>query len=143
MSGPGSASLMPVAAMVGLTAVVGVALLAQRAGEMRERRINLQLVANSWQMAATLERVNIADNFRNLFETPVLFYALCLALAVTQSATPAMLGGAWLYVALRVVHSAIHCTYNRVAHRFVAFAAGFSLLLGLWVAFALQLAATP
>jgi len=130
--------LSPIAAMALLSAVVGGALLAQRVGEMRARRIRMQAVATSRQMAATLERVNIADNFRNLFETPVLFYALCLALAITQSATPGMLAAAWAYVALRVIHSAIHCSYNRVLHRFVAFGASFTLLTGMWLAFAWQ-----
>jgi hypothetical protein len=136
-----AAPLLPIAAMMVLVAVVGVALLVQRVAEMRERRISPQRVATSTQMAATMQRVNIADNFRNLFETPVLFYALCLALTITQTATPAMLGATWLYVALRIVHSAIHCTTNRVKHRFAAFAAGFALLLGMWLTFALQLLA--
>jgi hypothetical protein len=139
MSGPGHAALLPVAAMMLLVFCVGVALLAQRSREMKARRIHPQKVATSAQMGATMQRVNIADNFRNLFETPVLFYALCLSLAVTQSATPLMLAGLWAYVALRVVHSVIHCTYNRVMHRFAAFGAGFVLLLVLWMNFALGL----
>ena len=131
--------LLPIAAMVVLSAVVGGALLAQRSAEMRRRRIHPQAVATSSQMATKLERTNIADNFRNLFETPVLFYALCLGMAITQSVTPAMSAAAWAYVALRVLHSAIHCTYNRVMHRFAAFAAGFVLLIGMWLVFVLQL----
>lgn len=131
--------LLPIAAMVVLSTVVGVALLAQRTAEMRRRRIHPQTVATSSQMAGKLERTNIADNFRNLFETPVLFYALCLAMAVTQQVTSAMFAAAWVYVGLRVLHSAIHCTYNRVMHRFAAFGAGFALLIGMWVVFTLQL----
>ena len=131
--------LLPIAAMVGLSAVVGGALLAQRTAEMRRRHIHPQSVATSALMAAKLERTNIADNFRNLFETPVLFYALCLAMAITQQVTTAMFVAAWAYVALRVLHSAIHCSYNRVMHRFAAFGAGFALLVGMWVVFVLQL----
>jgi hypothetical protein len=131
--------LLPIAAMVLLAFVVGAGLLAQRSNEMRARRIHPQKVATAAQMAATLQRTNVADNFRNLFETPVLFHALCLALATTGGASPAMLAGLWAYVALRVVHSAIHCTYNRVMHRFAAFGAGFGLLLALWVSFAIGL----
>ncbi len=48
--------------------------------------------------------------------------------------------GAWLYVALRVVHSLIHCTYNKVMHRLSAFVASFALLVALWVAFFFTLA---
>jgi hypothetical protein len=131
--------LLPIAAMMLLVFLVGAALLAQRSNEMRQRRIHPQKVATAAQMAATLQRTNVADNFRNLFETPVLFYALCLALAVSGGASPAMLAGLWAYVALRVVHSLIHCTYNGVMHRFAAFGAGFVLLLALWLSFAVGL----
>ena len=131
--------LLPVAAMVVLCTVVGTALLVQRTAEMRRRRIHPQSVATSALMAAKLQRTNIADNFRNLFETPVLFYALCLAMAITQQVSAAMFAAAWVYVGLRVLHSAIHCSYNRVMHRFAAFGAGFALLVGMWVVFVLQL----
>ena len=50
-----------------------------------------------------------------------------------------MLGAAWIYVALRVAHSAIHCTYNRVLHRFAVFATSCAVLLGMWAAFVLAL----
>jgi hypothetical protein len=50
--------------------------------------------------------------------------------------TPAWLAvGAWLYVLLRVAHSLIHCTYNKVMHRLAVFLASFVLLVGLWVSF--------
>ncbi len=139
MSTQVTAALLPIAAMVGLTTVVAGAMLAQRISEIRERRISLRTIASSVQSNATLERVNCADNFRNLFEAPVLFYVLCLALTLTQSASPLMLGAAWLYVALRVVHSAIHCTTNRVKHRFRVYAASSAVLLGMWIAFTVSL----
>lgn len=86
-------------------------------------------------MAAKLQNVQAADNFRNLFETPVLFYSLA-SVAIASGYAPAWLAlGAWFYVGLRVAHSIIHCTYNRVMHRFAAFGSGFLLLVCLWVAF--------
>ncbi|HVP08657.1 MAG TPA: hypothetical protein VMT02_03970 [Burkholderiales bacterium] len=41
-------------------------------------------------------------------------------------------GLAWSYVALRLVQSAIHLTYNRVRHRLAAFAASNVVLVMLW-----------
>jgi hypothetical protein len=80
-----------------------------------------------------------ADNFRNLFETPVLFYAL-VACAIGVSYVPPWLAiGAWCYFGLRVVHSIIHCTYNRVMHRLAVFTLSFGLLVVLWVAYAVAL----
>lgn len=139
MSALNTAALWPIVAMVGLTIVVAGAMLAQRVGELRQRRISPRTIATSTQMNATLERVNCADNFRNLFEAPVLFYVLCLALTITQTASPWMVGAAWLYVATRVVHSAIHCTGNRVKHRFRAYLASSVVLIGMWLAFVVAL----
>jgi len=122
-------------ALVALTFAVGVRLLYVRTMEMREKRVHPQAASTSIQMAARLQNVQAADNFRNLFETPVLFYSLA-AVAIASGYTPAWLAvGAWVYVAMRAVHSVIHCTYNRVMHRFAAFGTGFMLLVCLWVAF--------
>jgi hypothetical protein len=122
-------------ALVILTALVGARLLYTRVREMRAKRIHPQAAATSVQMAARLVEVQAADNFRNLFEVPVLFYAL-VALALAVHHTPAWLAvGAWFYVLLRVAHSLIHCTYNKVMHRLAVFLASFALLVGLWVSF--------
>lgn len=60
--------------------------------------------------------------FMNLVEVPVLFYALVLMAFVTGNVDTLTLGLAWLYVALRLVHSLVYFTYNHVIHRFAVFA---------------------
>ncbi len=113
-------------AMVLLTFAVGLRLLLVRMSEMREKRVPPQSASTSLQVAAKLQNVQAADNFKNLFEVPVLFYALC-GVALALSHVPGWLvAGAWLFVLLRVVHSLIHCTYNKVMHRFPVFMAGFT-----------------
>ena len=138
---PRSAILLPCLALVGLIAVVWVRMFVERVGEMRERRIASQALATSRQMADRLQRTQAADNFHNLFEIPVLFFALCLALYVTQTVTAAMVAGAWSFVALRVLHSLIQCTYNRVDHRFTVYVLGTALLFVMWGAFGVRLIA--
>ncbi len=78
-------------------------------------------------------------NFRNLFEMPVLFYVLCLALYMTHNVSEAPLVLAWIYVALRIVHSLIHVTYNKIMHRFFVYALSSFLLLAMWIMFAIEL----
>lgn len=126
---------LPCAAMVGLTALVWFKLYADRLGEMRARRIDPQALASARAAAGELERTAAADNFRNLFEVPVLFYLLCVALALTGGSTPGFVATAWAYVALRAVHSLVHVTYNRVVHRFLVYVASTLLLFGMWAAF--------
>lgn len=124
--------LHPVFAMVLLTSIVGVVMFAQRVAEMRERRIHSQAVASASQMMSRLARTGAADNFRNLFETPVLFYAAALTIYAVHLSSPLYVALAWGYVALRLVHSLIHCTYNKVMHRLQAFIASFVVLWVIW-----------
>jgi hypothetical protein len=131
--------LYPMLALVVLTFVVGVAMYRRRVSEMKRRRIPPQSVASATAMATTLEDTGAADNFRNLFETPVLFYAGMIVAYAAKLGSPALLALAWAYVLARGVHSAIHCTTNRVMHRFKAFLTSFGLLGALWAVIAWEL----
>ena len=82
-------------------------------------------------------------NYMNLLELPVLFYVACVVAIAAGAATPAMAAAAWAYVALRVVHSVIHVTYNHVMHRFYAFGASNVALMALWGLLAANTLARP
>ncbi|HZN99574.1 MAG TPA: MAPEG family protein [Burkholderiales bacterium] len=127
-----TAIILPAIALVLLTAVVWVRLYVERIRELRQRRIDPQSLATSVLGGQTLQRVQASDNFKNLFEVPVLFYALCAVLASTHYVSPFFVIGAWLYVALRYIHSFIHLTYNRVTHRFAVYVLSTVTLLVLW-----------
>ena len=72
-------------------------------------------------------------NLMNLLEMPILFYVFTLLVYVTKTIDPTSLALAWTYVALRVIHSLVHLTYNRVVHRLTLFAMS-NMILGLmWV----------
>ena len=132
---------MPCAAMVGLTAAVWVKLYVDRLGEMRTRGVAAQALSTVRAAAGQLERTQAADNFRNLFEVPVLFYLLCVALVLNGGSTPRFVAAAWAYVGLRALHSLIHVTYNRVVHRFLVYVASTLLLFGMWAAFLARIVA--
>lgn len=134
-----TAMLAPAFALVGLTFAVWVRLYQLRVAEMRRRRIHPQAIALSAQVAQRLEDTRAADNFRNLFELPVLFYLALVVAVLAGLVTPVSLGLAWAFVLLRVAHSAIQCTYNRVMHRFCVFIAGALVLLALWLYLSLHL----
>jgi len=124
--------LWPAFAMAGLTLVVMVRMGFERLGQLARERIHPQAVASSAQMAARVKDSRAADNFRNLFELPVLFYLALVVGVLLEAASPLALGLAWAFVALRVVHSGIHCTYNKVRHRFLAYVLGGLVLWTLW-----------
>ena len=113
--------LLPLLAMVALTLMVWVRLYAVRIPEMKRSRIRPQQLAGSADKGL-LKDTRASDNFINLFEVPVLFYVLVLATLATGVNDGVLLALAWAFVGLRALHSAIQCTYNRVMHRFSAYA---------------------
>jgi hypothetical protein len=70
-----------------------------------------------------------ADNYNHLMEQPTLFYAVVLTLAVIGEGTSLNAGLAWLYVALRIVHSFVQATVNVIMVRFAIFMVASVVLL--------------
>lgn len=134
-----SAIFWPAILQATLTFVVAVRMYVVRVSELRARRMDPQSLATSREAAARLENVAAADNFRNLFELPVLFFAICPALYVTGHVNSLQLGLSWAFVLLRCGHSSIHMTYNRVMHRFYVYLLGMVCVFAMWAVFAVQL----
>ena len=139
--GPATAILWPAVAMAGLTFLVWVRLYQLRLGEMARKRIDAQQLANAADSVRLLVDTRASDNFRNLFELPVLFYPGVLIAAQIGVSDAGSIALAWAFVALRAVHSVVHCTYNHVMTRFVAYALATLVLIAFWVRLALALAA--
>lgn len=123
---------LPFTGMLLLSFLVWVYMYTRRLHFFYANRIDPQSFATRAQaMAAGPVGIqNPANNLQNLFELPVLFYALCLYLFVTAQVDPVHLTCAWLFLAFRAMHSAIHCTFNRVVLRFLSYAAA---AVALWV----------
>jgi hypothetical protein len=72
-----------------------------------------------------------AHNYIHLMEQPTLFYAIVFALILMGQDLPLNTALAWGYVGLRIVHSIVQATWNRIAARFALFALSTLCLLGL------------
>ena len=129
----------PAVALVVLTLLVMVRLYVVRLTEMHTRGIEPQDIATGAAATALLRDTAAADNFRSLFEVPVLFYAICPLLYATHRTTQLQLALAWAFVIGRCVHSLIHLSYNRVMHRFTAFIVSTLCVFAMWFLFALRL----
>jgi len=136
---PQYAILLPPTALALLTAFVWLRLGSDRLGELRTRKIHPQQLATARQAAETLQNVQSADHYRNLFEMPVLFYALCGFLAITGLPNLFLLACAWGYVFLRGFHAYIHLMHNKVVRRFQVFVASTIVLFVMWGVFAVRL----
>ena len=126
--------LLPLLAQVFLTFAVWFYMYVTRLTEMRRRGIAPQQLANDAEARELLvDSAPAANNLRNLFEMPILFYAAMLLALVLLVQDPMLVQLAWVYVTLRAVHSLVHCSYNRVIHRFAAYAASSIVLLLIWI----------
>ena len=74
-----------------------------------------------------------AHNYIHLMEQPTIFYAAALALAIGGMGGGLNAQLAWAYVGLRILHSLIQATVNRVMWRFGVFALASLALIALCV----------
>ena len=74
-----------------------------------------------------------SHNYTHLCEQPTIFYAVLIFLHLSGGDTDLTRGLAWAYVGLRIVHSLIQVTVNRVMWRFAVFALASLALLALCI----------
>jgi hypothetical protein len=131
-----TAFLTPVLVLVAWTLVMWIWMYATRIPAMKEAGIDPQDAAYPGTWSHRLRRPSvrsIADNYNHLHEQPTIFYALMFFAALTGGGDAFALRLAWAYVLLRVVHSLVQATFNRVVVRFSLFALGSLVLVALTV----------
>lgn len=121
---PQSAIFGPFFATIGLTAVVWVYMYVRRIRFINGSGLTPDQLAvpGELQRQQPASVSNPSDNFKNLFEVPVLFYALCLYLFATGQVDGTYVAAAWVFVGFRALHSTVHCTFNKVLLRFWLYA---------------------
>lgn len=115
-----SAIFGPMLATIALTFVVWVYMYILRIRFITANALTPEDLAIPGRLAElTPARVsNPSDNLKNLFEMPVVFYALVLYLFATQQVDGTYVIAGWIFVSFRTLHSLMHCTANVVMVRF-------------------------
>ncbi len=72
-----------------------------------------------------------AHNYNHLHEQPTVFYAVAIVLAIIGQGDGMNALLAWIYVGLRVIHSVVQVTANKVMVRFVLFLLASIVLIAL------------
>jgi len=126
--------LIPLLAQVALSFIVMLIMYRKRIAEMKAKRIHPQRTkTRSSAYGVLTDSESTADNYANLFESPLLFYMAILLTLILMVQDTILVVLAWTYVSSRCVHSFIHITYNRVMHRFSVFIFSSFVLLAIWV----------
>lgn len=129
--------LIPLLLQVGLIFVVWLVMYATRIAEMKRNNIDPQDLADAEAKYTLLKNVaGASDNFKNQFELPILFIIAILTALILVIQSPLLNSLAMVFVLLRMVHSFVHITYNKVMHRFMAYALSAVALIGMWLVIA-------
>ena len=124
--------LFPMLALMGWTFCVLLLMGRRRIGAVQGGRVHAREFAMGESAAVPADVGIVNRHYMNLLEMPLVFYAVCITFYVTQQADLAAVVLAWLFVALRLAHSAVHLGANRIVHRLAAFASSNFTLMGLW-----------
>jgi hypothetical protein len=131
--------IYPIFTLVVFTFVISAGVGGSRLLSVRRREINPRYYALMSGDTPPDYVQKLGRNYANLLEMPVLFYLLGALVVVLGINHQMLTSGAWLYVALRFVHSGIHITYNNSIHRLIVFVLSVLCLLAMWIQFFLLL----
>jgi hypothetical protein len=125
--------LFPVFAMALITFVVGPFMLTTRINSVKNGIVHIEYYETFQGGEPPASVLQTTRHWSNLYEAPTLFYIACLMAFSLQLESALILAMAWLYVAVRLIHSVIHLTYNRVYHRLIAFLTSQFILIAIWI----------
>jgi hypothetical protein len=127
--------LQPVVALAIWTMVMWLWLYATRIPAMNKAKLSDEELTTLTQAkldAALPPRVQWkAYNYNHLHEAPTVFYAVAIVLAIIGQGDGFNAWLGWAYVVLRVVHSLVQATVNKVMLRFAVFMLSSLVLMAL------------
>lgn len=142
MSEMNLAILWPTVALAALIFAVWFLLLRKRFAHIADNRPTAADFANAEAAGRYFRPVERpAQNLTNLFEMPVLYFALVPLLIMTASASGAQVALAWAFVALRLAHTVIHIGPNTIKTRARLYIASSAMLFAMWLGFIIDLLA--
>lgn len=129
--------LQPVVTLAGWTMVMWLWMYATRIPAMKAAKVNPDRLASDPEL--TLDRILSpqiqwkAHNYNHLHEAPTVFYAVAIVLALIGQGDGMSATLGWAYVALRVAHSLVQATVNKVMLRWALFTLSTLVLIALVV----------
>jgi hypothetical protein len=133
----GMAILQPVVALAAWTMVMWFWMYATRIPAIGSAKVDLDAMVRDPETSLDdVLPVGVqwkAHNYNHLHEAPTVFYAIAIVLAIIGQGDGLNAQLGWAYVALRVIHSVVQATVNKVTLRFALFAMSSMVLFALVV----------
>ena len=124
--------IYPMAAMVALTFIILIRMFRSRVRAVKAGDADAGYYKTYQEGKEPREVAQQSRQLVNLFESPTLFYAACIAGMVTGQNTALLIVLAWVYVAMRIVHAYIHTGSNSLPPRIKIYFSSWLILLAMW-----------
>lgn len=125
-------TIYPAFAMMALTIVVMLRMVMSRFAAVKAGEIDAKFFRLYRDYEEPAELAVQTRHVINHFETPVIFYALCVFATVTDQTGTTVSSLAWAYVVTRCIHSYVHLSSNNVMSRLRIFGVSIVFLIALW-----------
>jgi len=126
--------LTPVLALISWTLLVWAWMYALRIPAMQAANIDADDAKHPGSLSSLPSKTRaVADNYNHLHEQPTVFYALAFYCQLAGTGDSTNITLAWTYVGLRVVHSLVQNTINKVMIRFTVFSLSSLVLIAITV----------
>tara|TARA_Y100000817_G_scaffold306572_1_gene291920 strand:+ start:171 stop:593 length:423 start_codon:yes stop_codon:yes gene_type:complete len=124
---------LPLFAMILWTFAAAVYVLRIRTLSVKSGKVSFKYFKTYDSEVPPREIAQTNRHITNLFEVPVLFYAVCAVVLASNYESILILVLAWGFVASRVAHSIIHLGQNKILPRMITFFVGVLIVLGMWI----------
>jgi len=121
---------LPVLAQIFLTLTMFIILGIRKAKAVKEGMVDRKQAALDNRIWPK-DVVKVSNNIANQFETPVLFYALCLVIYSINAVSMTAIILAWMFALSRYAHAYVHIGSNYVPMRLQMFLLGCFVLIAL------------
>ncbi len=115
--------IWPVLAQIILTLAVFITLGFRKTRDLKTGKVDKSKTALD-NKAWSDDVIKVSNNIANQFQTPVLFYILCLIILHLNILSKPLLIVSWIYVISRYLHAYVHIGTNHVPHRMNIFLVG-------------------
>ena len=122
----------PMAALVLLTFVVLIRMFRARVRAVKAGEADAGYYKTYQEGKEPRAVAQLSRHLVNMFESPTLFYAACIAGMVTGQNATVLLALAWVYVAMRGIHAYVHTGRNSLPSRIKIYFSSWLVLLGMW-----------
>ncbi|PCI71795.1 MAG: hypothetical protein COB38_05210 [Gammaproteobacteria bacterium] len=127
-----SAILLPMLIQISLTLFIFILLGMRKTSAIKAGGVDREKTAldnSAWPEGV----VKVSNNITNQFQTPILFYVVCIMFYLTDTVSMAVYVLAWVYSITRLMHAFVHVSSNFVPARFGLFMIGVICLIAMTV----------